>query len=275
MDPSNPNPPIDPAPPAQPANAFAAVQPPVDPNAPADPPKPPVERIPEKYQVKKDDGTLDPDASWAKMLDGHSALEKRLGAGDAPPATPEEYAPVVEGLDFEALKADPEYQGFLKAAHAKGLNNDTLSWVLGEYVKRAEAGGPAAMSNDEFQAAMGEVWKEPGSYEKNMQAGLRAIRAFAPDATPEEIASLPNNPLLARVLAAVGAEVSEDRAVPFGDAQVSSWDSEVATLKASEAFNNASHADHQKAVDRMTALYNQRYGKSEQKLGAAATMRTG
>ncbi|MFT3806101.1 hypothetical protein [Arenimonas sp.] len=258
------NPPVEPvATPAAPANAFAAVAAADPANPVVEAPKPAVDRIPEKYQVKKDDGSLDADASWAKMLDGHSALEKRLGTGDAPPATPDEYAPVVEGLDFEALKQDPEYTGFLKAAHAKGINNDTLGWILGEYAKRAEGAAAPGMTIEEAQTAMQQHWPNPGDWDKNMQAGLRAIRAFVPDATPEEIATLPNNPLLFRVLAAVGAEVTEDKLVSFNPSDVQSWEAELAAVYASEAFNQAGHPDHAKAVEKSTRLFAQRYnGKS-------------
>src|SRR3546814_14845273 len=48
------------APAADPASPPAGESLIVDPAAS----KPAVERIPDKYQVKKEDGTLDPDASW-------------------------------------------------------------------------------------------------------------------------------------------------------------------------------------------------------------------
>src|SRR3546814_4613695 len=66
------------APAADPASPPAGESLIVDPAAS----KPAVERIPDKYQVKKEDGTLDPDASWAKFVDGHEALQKKHGAGD-------------------------------------------------------------------------------------------------------------------------------------------------------------------------------------------------
>src|SRR3546814_13895982 len=83
----------------------------------------------DKYQVKKEDGTLDPDASWAKFVDGHEALQKKLGAGDVAPEKPEDYkleAPKdaegkpIEGVDFESFTKDPLFQSFQKAAHEIG-----------------------------------------------------------------------------------------------------------------------------------------------------------
>src|SRR3546814_15549274 len=69
------------APAADPASPPAGESLIVDPAAS----KPAVARIPEKYEVKKEDGTLDPDASWQKVVDGHGALQSKLGAGHVAP----------------------------------------------------------------------------------------------------------------------------------------------------------------------------------------------
>src|SRR3546814_14366053 len=75
------------APAADPASPPAGESLIVDPAAS----KPAVERIPDKYQVKKEDGTLDPDASWAKFVDGQEALQEKPGAGDVGQEKPEEH----------------------------------------------------------------------------------------------------------------------------------------------------------------------------------------
>src|SRR3990167_2282129 len=94
------------------------------------------EFIPEKYQVKKADGTLDLEQSSRKLAESYSHLEKRLGSGDAPPKTADEYAPEVGGggFNWEEFKADEGTQSFLKGAHAKGLTNDQVAFVIGEYL---------------------------------------------------------------------------------------------------------------------------------------------
>src|SRR3546814_14492272 len=74
------------APAADPASPPAGESLIVDPAAS----KPAVERIPDKYQVKKEDGTPDPDARWAKFVAGHEAPQKKLGAGDEAPEKTED-----------------------------------------------------------------------------------------------------------------------------------------------------------------------------------------
>lgn len=223
------------------------------------------ERIPEKLRVSKEDGTLDLEASAAKLADGYAQLEKRLGTGDAPPKAPEDYAPKTERFDMEALKSDPEYQSFLKGAHAKGITNDQLSFVLDTFADRVEKLGNGQMSTADFQAEMqANHWKGAGEYEANMALGLKAIRAFAPDITAEEIASIPNSPVVAKLLAAVGKEVGEDRQIQHAAGiSAADFDSQVAALQASEAYNNANHPEHKKALAQMDELFAKRYPPSK------------
>jgi hypothetical protein len=246
------------------ASAYASIQPPADGSTPPAPPAPLHERIPEKYRVAKADGTIDLEASTAKLLDGHTELEKTFGARKTAPKTPDEYAPKVEGFDFEELKNDEQYKGFLKSAHARGFSNDDVSWILGEYAQRA-GGDAGVMSVDEFKAAMlsGE-WKDEATYNQNMQLGLKAIRAYHPDITAEELNGLPNHPLVAKILAAVGKEVGEDRVVQVQPLSAADFDTQLAALQASEAYNNASHAEHAQAIAKVEELFNKRYppGKS-------------
>lgn len=223
-------------------------------------PKPLPERIPEKYRVNKEDGTFDLEASTAKMLDGHSALEKRLGTGDLPPTDLAGYDPKPEGFDMEELKADPDYQSFLKGAHAKGMTNAQVEYVLTQYGQSAAMVATPPMSAAEFEADMkANHWKGEGEYQQQMAFGMRAIRAYLPGITQEEIASLPNNPLVAKLLAAVGKETREDAGVGKTVITDQDFESQMAAIQASEAYNNANHAEHKGAVDKLQKLFEQRY----------------
>lgn len=219
------------------------------------------ERIPEKLRVLKADGTLDVEASAGKLLEGYGQLEKRLGTGDAPPKTVEEYAPKTERFDLDTLKGDPEYTGFLKAAHAKGITNDQLGFVLDTFADRLDKLGPLPMSTADFMADMkANHWKGEGEYEQNMALGLRTLRAFSPNLTAAELASIPNNPTIAKVLAAIGKELGEDRQIlnlqPMSEGD---FESQLAALQASEAYNNASHPEHKQALAKSDALFAKRY----------------
>lgn len=243
------------------AAAAAAPAADADPNATAaQAPLPISERIPEKYQVKKDDGSIDVEASTAKLLDGHAELQKRFGAGDTPvPKTPEEYAPTVpDGFNLEDLKADPKYQTFLKGCHAKGINNEQLSFVLEQYAERAPDEQPA-MPLAEFEQSMKQVWSKPGEYEENMGYGLRALRSVVPGITAEELAAIPNNPTVAKVLAAYGREIQEDRAAPVTAITAADFDTQLAALQADPAYMDANHPQHAAVLAKQTELFAKRY----------------
>lgn len=233
------------------------------------------EAIPAKYHVKKEDGTLDIEATAAKLAEGHKHLESRFGKGEAAPESVEGYEPKVEGFDIEELKVDPLYQSFLKGAHSRGINNETLSWILNEYATRAgQEQAAAVMTPDDLRAAMEPAWADIGGYDAGIGFGRKAIQAFAPDATPEEIASLPNHPLVAKILANVGREVGEDR-LPGSGAQVNvgDWESQAAAIRASEAYNTKAHPEHKIAVDKLEALYAQRYGKVKRPVAVTASVK--
>lgn len=240
--------------PAAPASAFAdpaAVTPPVE--------VPIAERIPEKYRVNKEDGTLDLEASTAKLTDAYGNLEKRLGTGEAAPKDVAGYDPKVEGFDMEALKGDEKYQSWLHRAHGKGLTNAQVEFVLEEY-GALEAPNPLGMPLPDFKAAVEPHFAEFGGYQQGMASAVRTIRTYVPDVTAEDLAAIPHHPLLARVLAAVGKELPEDSGTPrVGALSAADFDTEVAALKASEAFNQANHPEHAKAVARMSELYARRY----------------
>src|SRR3546814_5592327 len=123
----------------------------------------------DKYQVKKEDGTLDPDASWAKFVDGHEALQKKLGAGDVAPEKPEDYkleAPKdaegkpIEGVDFESFTKDPLFQSFQKAAHAKAMTNEQLQFVTARSIDLPPQlfSADNSLSAEEAKAELGKRW---------------------------------------------------------------------------------------------------------------------
>jgi hypothetical protein len=74
-----------------------------------------------------------------------------MGSGDTPPKTADEYAPKVEveGFKWEEFKADPRMQSFMKSAHAKGITNDQMGFILGEYAQLAPelVNGAAALDS--------------------------------------------------------------------------------------------------------------------------------
>lgn len=178
--------------------------------------------IPEKYRVSKADGTLDLEQSSRKLAESYGHLEKRLGGGDAPPKTAEEYAPKleVEGFDWDEFKADENSQAFLKGAHAKGLTNAQVEFVLGEYLKAAPnlIGGNAALTADDCTTALKSVWADDKTMKAGVSASYLAAQAFAsegdaPGNFDALMAKYGNDPDFIAFTANIGKELREDSPV--------------------------------------------------------------
>lgn len=214
--------------------------------------------IPEKYLVKAGD-TVDLEASAKKLAEGYKALAFKLGTGDLPPATPDEYAPTLpDTIKLDALKADPEYQGFLKAAHAKGITNAQLGFVIEEYARREASKAP---SPERTFAELQQVWQTPAEFQANARHAFKAISTFGEGLTDAEKQALDANPVALRVLARVGAQLSEDSApILDGTDAAQTWEQKVAELRAHPAYMNRTHPEHDRVQQQITALYNRRHG---------------
>lgn len=93
-------------------------------------------QIPEKYQVKKEDGTLDVEASLLKLAEAYGNLEKRIGTGDIPPKSAGDYEIAVPDMFKDAIdpKTDPMMQDFITKAHrAAGFTQTQMDLAMGEY----------------------------------------------------------------------------------------------------------------------------------------------
>lgn len=93
--------------------------------------------IPDKFKVTTEDGTVDYKATLAKMNESYTGLEKRVGTGDLPPKTEDEYTSEREGFSFDEFKQDEGNKAFLKSAHAHGITNKQMDFLLSEYESRA------------------------------------------------------------------------------------------------------------------------------------------
>lgn len=218
--------------------------------------------LPEKFRITGEDGSIKVEDSARKLAESYTHLEKRLGAGDAPPKTVEEYAPTVEGEGFnwDEFKADPEMQGFLKSAHAKGITNDQMSFILGEYWQRAPelVGGASELDQEAATASLKEVWKTDAEFKQNIGLAFRAFNSLAEPADKDKINEIGNNPLVIRMLAKVGAEMQED--VPVGGEINAEEAQSIRDLMKSEAYTNPKHADHERVTSKIRAFYSRTYG---------------
>lgn len=251
--------------PAAPAAAPAAAAPaPAAPAAaPAEPsalakPVPLHERIPEKFHVKKGED-FDAEASMTKVLEGYTALEKRLGTGDVPPKTPEEYAVTVPDDLKEAFKDFKLSPEFLKGAHEKGITQSQMDFMLQHYLKEAPELMKGGVQNS-VEAVVGNLDKAWGKeYDANLAAAEKAFSAYADPEDKGKFDEIMRDPALAyRILAKIGPELNEAGGVPR-DAGSAGTES-VEDLLKSEAYHNPKHADHAKVSAKVRAHYEKKYG---------------
>ncbi|MBD9459121.1 hypothetical protein IB241_15670 [Pseudomonas sp. PDM05] len=233
--------------------------------------------IPEKYRVVKEDGSLDLDQSSRKLAESYKHLETRLGSGDVPPKTAEEYAVKlegVEGFNWDEFKADPDTQSFLKGAHAKGLTNDQVQYVIGEYMKAAPGliEGAGQLSVQDCTAALKTVWADDQSMTTNIQSSFRAANAFASEpGKPGNYAALNakfgTDPDFIAFTANIGKELKEDSAIN-GGAQVSEADFAVKTSELRSQLQALPvHDPKRKGIQaQLDGMYNQKFGKPQPRL---------
>lgn len=219
--------------------------------------------LPEKFQVKKEDGSLDVEASSKKMAENYSALEKRMAAGEAPPKTPEEYTPEIsiDGIKWDDFKDDKNAKDFVGRAHAKGLNNEQLSFVLNEWFTNSQGlvGGAAALDADTAKAELGKEWKSELEFNQNVTAAYRAFDSYASPGDKDRIDEIGNNPIVLRLLANIGKTLQEDTSASGGGASAGGGES-IEALIQSEAYQNPKHADHAAVSEKVRAHFMKKYG---------------
>lgn len=237
----------------------------------------PNDYIPEKYRVNKDDGSLDLEQSSRKLAESYKHLETRMGSGDAPPKSPDEYAVKlegVEGFNWDEFKADESTQSFLKGAHAKGLTNDQVQYVIGEYMKAAPEliSGTAQLTQQDCTAALKAVWGDDQTIRANVTASYRAAEAFASQGdAPGNFNALMtkygNDPDFIAFTANIGKELKEDRAIN-GGAQVSEADFPIKTAELRQQLQDLpAHDPKRKGIQaQLDDMYNRKYGPTPSRL---------
>jgi hypothetical protein len=234
----------------------AAAAPPPAAAAPAAAPAAPA-TIPEKFIVKREDGTVDHEATALKIAtEGYAPLERRLHAGDAPPKAADDYAPTLpDGFKLDDLKKDPLYTGFLKGAHARGMTNAQLSYVLEGWAQREQM----RSSPEVAEAELRKDWPDDAT----LQAGLvRAFRATAAYAGNDETrarleAKFSNDPDFIRLMSRIGGEMAEDK--PAAGLNVNESET-LDSLMKHPAYFDAKHPEHGMIVSRTKALYAKKTG---------------
>lgn len=221
--------------------------------------------IPEKFHVKAADGTPDLAASWAKVEEHRSNLEKRLGTGDIPPKTAEEYKVNVP----EAMKAtfkpedvakDPMLQAFLKDAHAAGMTQKQVDFALASWFERAPqlSGALAQQKADECTAELKQEWKTDVEFKAHVDKAFAAGKAFAGADFEGILKDHGNDARIVRMLAKIGAELGPDGNSPNNGGSLP--DADVDALTKSKAYWDKNDPQHLTVKAKVEAHYAAKFG---------------
>jgi hypothetical protein len=213
--------------------------------------------IPEKFRVMAADGqAVDHQATLQKVLGSYTHLEKRVGTGDLPPKSADEYK--LEKYLPEGYEEKPEaMKPILAKMHTLGLTQKQVQGVMGIYGETL--GSALATEKQTHQAAVAALQSEWGDkFKENLATANLVVNAIA---TPEERAILQqpkysNDPFLLKFLAKVGAEFREDR-LP---AQLTDGEADnIDALRTSEAYRDSKHPDHKRVVAQVNEAYKRGY----------------
>lgn len=175
-----------------------------------------------------------------------------MGAGDAPPAKPEDYAPAVPaGMSLDALKADPLYSGFLKGAHSRGMTNAQVSYVLESMAQRM-APNPAAA-----EAALREAWPDDASLDAGLAKAHRAVKTYGGELMDKLDAKFGSDPDFIRLMAKIGGELGEDPGVNTGI--TAAEQDTLESLISHPSYLDAKHPEHSRTVAKANQLYAKKF----------------
>lgn len=223
--------------------------------------------IPEKFQVKNEDGTVNHEATAIKLAEGYSTAEKRIGSGDIPPKAASEYAITVpKALEGAWNPAeDPQLQAFTEKAHGLGFTQKQLDLVIESYGELAPGlvAGASAAGAEECTAALKEVWPDQASYDANTKAAARALQTYGGEQVEGFLARYGNDADFIKMMAKIGAEVGEDKSIDAGEVLKGKT---IEELESSDAYRNPGDPQH-KAVSEQIRLYYEAKAKGEASAG--------
>lgn len=229
--------------------------------------------IPEKYQVKKEDGSLDIEASSLKLAEAYGHLAKRMGTGDAPPKSADDYQVTVPDAlkDVWKPEGDPLLAEFKKDAHAKGLTQGQFDFVMAKYMDLAPklVSGSQTLSAEDCVADLKTEWKTDEQYKAEVGKAYKAAVGYAGNDAEYIIKTYGNDPKVIRMLNRIGAEMGEDGAVSTGGSLPAGQS--VDTLMQSDAYTNPKHADHAR-VSKIVSQHFEKQAAAQAKTGAALVM---
>jgi hypothetical protein len=228
--------------------------------------------IPEKFHVKKEDGTLDLEASSLKLAENYAKLEKRMGTGDAPPKTVADYkVEIPETMKDYDIEKDKAFTDFRDKAHKAGMTQAQFDLVMGEYFRVAPelVGGAKALDAETCVNELRTTWKSDAQYKTEVGNAYKAAMAYGGDDAEGIMKDYGNDPRIVRMMARAGAELGEDKSPSTGGSLPAGQS--VEAVMQSEAYTNAKHPDHARVSAQVTAEFDRR-AKAAARAGKAPVM---
>lgn len=210
-----------------------------------------------------DGTTLDVDATARKVADAYRHAEKRIGSGDVPPDSADKYTLNVpeslkDRISAEDLTKSEDVKTFVGKMHAAGMTQAQVDLTIGELLERGIKLREAqpVMDAAECTATLRQVdgWKTDQEYKQQMGRAFVAARTYAGDQAELDafLAKHGNDPMVARMLAKIGAELAEDtQASPEASAQLQE---NLDSLMADPAYLNDRDPKHASILNKVTAL---------------------
>lgn len=218
---------------------------------------------PEKFVVKKETGDYDFKAIARKIDESRSSLEKRMGAGEAPPKDHTGYKVEVEGLDWAEYQKSPVVSKFLEDMHKAGANNAQVNAAVSglRTVLDRMGEGEEAATVEKATAQLREVWKDADTYNTNLQNAFKGASKIAEQMGMTigelEAAGLGNNPVFVRMMAEIAPMFMEDKA-PNPDGQIPAED--INKMILSPEYQNTKHPDHAKVSEKVRKYFEAKHG---------------
>jgi hypothetical protein len=178
-----------------------------------------------------------------------------------PPAAATDYKLTIpeafaEKVKAEDLSKDQGFQDFSKSLHAAGLSQKQYDMVVAEFLDRGEKmrHGIEAMDNAACVGALKQLpgWQSDTDYKAQMDKAVAAAKAYGGANFEAILTDYGNDPRICQLLAAVGAEVSEDQQA--SPEQTAATVQSLDTLMASKAYMNDRDPMHATVVAQVTAL---------------------
>lgn len=228
--------------------------------------------FPEKFIVKKDDGTIDTDASSRKLAEGYNHLAKKMGeTGGVVPDSPDDYKidfdatelGLPESITPELVQNDADFKAFAQDAHKAGFTNEQINLIAERYATVVQTLIDRRDENDMAlcQEALAKTWATPAEMSKGIQNAQKAFNRFASEEDKGLIDIVGNNPIVVRLLANVGALMREDS--PAQNVQPSESRETIKAIMQSQAYLDTKHPDHEKATQQVNQYYQKAYGGKE------------